>query len=128
MDRRLQFSLCIHKRYPFCGQMPPPPHHPAPPGTSRQFRDTFIHKNTPVCGQKPPPNTPHPQKIPFLWTKAASNAASDAASASPPGTSRHLPKSPLHKKSRFLSGFFCDPSGARTQDPNIKSVVLYLLS
>ena len=23
---------------------------------------------------------------------------------------------------------FCDPSGARTQDPNIKSVVLYLLS
>ena len=27
-----------------------------------------------------------------------------------------------------LSGFFCDPSGARTQDPNIKSVVLYQLS
>ena len=24
--------------------------------------------------------------------------------------------------------FFCDPPGARTQDPNIKSVVLYLLS
>ena len=23
---------------------------------------------------------------------------------------------------------FCDPPGARTQDPNIKSVVLYLLS
>ena len=23
---------------------------------------------------------------------------------------------------------FCDPFGARTQDPNIKSVVLYLLS
>ena len=23
---------------------------------------------------------------------------------------------------------FCDPLGARTQDPNIKSVVLYLLS
>ena len=23
---------------------------------------------------------------------------------------------------------FCDPAGARTQDPNIKSVVLYLLS
>ena len=24
--------------------------------------------------------------------------------------------------------YFCDPSGARTQDPNIKSVVLYQLS
>ena len=24
--------------------------------------------------------------------------------------------------------FLCDPAGARTQDPNIKSVVLYLLS
>ncbi len=24
--------------------------------------------------------------------------------------------------------FVCDPAGARTQDPNIKSVVLYLLS
>ena len=24
--------------------------------------------------------------------------------------------------------FLCDPLGARTQDPNIKSVVLYLLS
>ena len=24
--------------------------------------------------------------------------------------------------------FWCDPAGARTQDPNIKSVVLYLLS
>ena len=24
--------------------------------------------------------------------------------------------------------FFCDPAGARTQDPNIKSVVLYQLS
>ena len=30
----------------------------------------------------------------------------------------------------FHSGIFdfCDPAGARTQDPNIKSVVLYLLS
>ena len=31
---------------------------------------------------------------------------------------------------RFSSvrDLFCDPAGARTQDPNIKSVVLYLLS
>ena len=27
-----------------------------------------------------------------------------------------------------IGGFFGDPAGARTQDPNIKSVVLYLLS
>ena len=27
-----------------------------------------------------------------------------------------------------LSFVLCDPAGARTQDPNIKSVVLYLLS
>ncbi len=32
---------------------------------------------------------------------------------------------------RLLSGFdikFCDPAGIRTQDPNIKSVMLYQLS
>ena len=28
----------------------------------------------------------------------------------------------------WLIFLFCDPAGARTQDPNIKSVVLYLLS
>ena len=27
-----------------------------------------------------------------------------------------------------MLNFFCDPAGARTQDPNIKSVVLYQLS
>ena len=27
-----------------------------------------------------------------------------------------------------IETFFCDPAGARTQDPNIKSVVLYQLS
>jgi len=27
-----------------------------------------------------------------------------------------------------LLSYFSDPAGARTQDPNIKSVVLYLLS
>ena len=31
------------------------------------------------------------------------------------------------EKPMFLF-LFCDPLGARTQDPNIKSVVLYLLS
>ncbi len=34
----------------------------------------------------------------------------------------------IRKKATRLSGFFCDPPGARTQDPNIKSVVLYQLS
>ena len=29
---------------------------------------------------------------------------------------------------RLLTLFLCEPLGARTQDPNIKSVVLYLLS
>ena len=29
---------------------------------------------------------------------------------------------------QLLAFYFCDPPGARTQDPNIKSVVLYLLS
>ena len=29
---------------------------------------------------------------------------------------------------KWLIFCFCDPAGARTQDPNIKSVVLYLLS
>ncbi len=36
-----------------------------------------------------------------------------------------------NEKSHPLGGFFLifrDPLGARTQDPNIKSVVLYLLS
>ena len=36
-----------------------------------------------------------------------------------------------NKKSLIISDFsrlFCDPFGARTQDPNIKSVVLYRLS
>ena len=28
----------------------------------------------------------------------------------------------------FTVTLFCDPPGIRTQDPNIKSVVLYLLS
>ena len=32
------------------------------------------------------------------------------------------------KKAFISEGLFCDPPGARTQDPNIKSVVLYLLS
>ena len=33
-----------------------------------------------------------------------------------------------YKKERLNLSFFCDPLGARTQDPNIKSVVLYRLS
>ena len=32
------------------------------------------------------------------------------------------------KRSSLLKTFFGDPFGARTQDPNIKSVVLYQLS
>ena len=32
------------------------------------------------------------------------------------------------KKTTSEGGLGCDPPGARTQDPNIKSVVLYLLS
>ena len=32
------------------------------------------------------------------------------------------------KRSSFLKTFLSDSFGARTQDPNIKSVVLYLLS
>ena len=41
-----------------------------------------------------------------------------------------LPISPrgLNKKSIRKTNAFCDPTGARTQDPNIKSVVLYQLS
>jgi hypothetical protein len=33
----------------------------------------------------------------------------------------------MEKAPRFREAF-CDPAGARTQDPNIKSVVLYRLS
>ncbi len=33
----------------------------------------------------------------------------------------------MEKSPRFSEGF-CDPAGARTQDPDIKSVVLYQLS
>src|SRR5690606_41815461 len=34
-----------------------------------------------------------------------------------------------HKKApTFVEAFFCDPAGIRTQDPYIKSVLLYLLS
>ena len=36
--------------------------------------------------------------------------------------------SPLLKEKPRLSPRLCDPAGARTQDPNIKSVVLYQLS
>ena len=32
------------------------------------------------------------------------------------------------KKDRQMTVFFSDPAGVRTQDPNIKSVVLYQLS
>ena len=32
------------------------------------------------------------------------------------------------KKPQLLAAFFRDPFGARTQDPSIKSAVLYLLS
>ena len=32
------------------------------------------------------------------------------------------------KKATHLGGFFCDPPGARTQDPILKRDVLYLLS
>ncbi len=32
------------------------------------------------------------------------------------------------KKRGLTVSLFCDPFGARTQDPNIKSVVLYRLS
>ena len=36
---------------------------------------------------------------------------------------------PLNEKAIFLKKIaFREPAGARTQDPNIKSVVLYLLS
>ena len=36
----------------------------------------------------------------------------------------------INKKTIEIINFngFCDPTGARTQDPNIKSVVLYQLS
>ncbi len=34
----------------------------------------------------------------------------------------------LNKKSRPKACFFCDPAGIRTQDPYIKSVLLYQLS
>lgn len=34
----------------------------------------------------------------------------------------------MQKKVAENSDFFCAPSGARTLDPNIKSVVLYQLS
>ena len=36
----------------------------------------------------------------------------------------------LYKKTTQIAWFsyFCDPAGTRTQDPNIKSVVLYQLS
>ena len=37
-------------------------------------------------------------------------------------------KSPITIDYQRLFFFFSDPAGARTQDPNIKSVVLYLLS
>ena len=32
------------------------------------------------------------------------------------------------KAPAFAEAFYCDPAGARTQDPDIKSVVLYQLS
>ena len=32
------------------------------------------------------------------------------------------------QKKPLVQRLLCDPPGARTQDPNIKSVVLYLLS
>ena len=45
---------------------------------------------------------------------------------------KKLPKSLIQEASSYirdeLSFFFCDPLGVRTQDPNIKSVVLYQLS
>ena len=37
-------------------------------------------------------------------------------------------KKQILQRKEFSMEDFCDPSGARTQDPNIKSVVLYQLS
>ena len=39
-----------------------------------------------------------------------------------------LGESPIKRKKHLVMRCFCDPFGARTQDPNIKSVVLYQLS
>ena len=45
---------------------------------------------------------------------------------------KSIPRIYKHEKSDYLFQdnrfFLSDPPGARTQDPNIKSVVLYLLS
>ena len=43
-------------------------------------------------------------------------------------TQRRWMGSHPNAKKQALSLLLCDPFGARTQDPNIKSVVLYLLS
>jgi hypothetical protein len=42
------------------------------------------------------------------------------------GERETAPKHSFSFSALFLE--FCDPAGARTQDPNIKSVVLYQLS
>ncbi len=39
-----------------------------------------------------------------------------------------LSKERIEMKKAGLMTCFCDPAGARTQDPNIKSVMLYQLS
>ena len=40
----------------------------------------------------------------------------------------HFLLNPTYKKTTLFRVVFCDPAGTRTQDPNIKSVMLYQLS
>ena len=134
VDRRLHFSSastktppsvdkshlqapCLHARHPLRGQ-----------AAAFLFR---VHKNTPIRGQMLPTGTVRPHQAPSPWTKVTSRHR-----ASTPGTLyvdrrvhfRIALEDTQTKKASVSRSLFCDPSGARTQDPNIKSVVLYLLS
>ena len=61
-----------------------------------------------------------------LVTKVQQNP--DSHNPTAPHFAKIHPKSHFTKKGSFWAALFCDPPGIRTQDPNIKSVVLCQLS
>ena len=107
----------IHTRHPLRGQAAAPgtavvtespsPVTNATPGTS-------VVTESPHSVTNATPGTQVITKSPHSVTNTTSGTPS--------------PQDTQTKEAPVSRSLFCDPSGARTQDPNIKSVVLYLLS
>ncbi len=111
----------VYPKYPqktySCGQIP----------TFAQF----IHKRHPIYGQKPVPNTVHPQKTPYLWTKArpkqhastngtfAWTAATLCQSTSQPAASQAVNQQPANQSVSRSAGQPISTNYTRNRNPSI---------